>query len=67
MQNDLQFNSNGEFEFPEIGEEVRKQGKYQSSKELVYQPDGTFALLKRGQRPRQGEIVTEFSQGGFAF
>ena len=66
MQNDFQLNPNGEFEFPPIGEEIRKQGKYQSSQELVYQPDGTFALLHRGQNPRQGEVVTEFSQGGFA-
>ncbi len=65
MQNELQINSDGEFEF--MGQEVRKQGKNQSSYELVYQPDGTFAMITRGKTPRQGEIVTPMSEDGFAF
>ena len=63
MQNEFIINSNGEFEYRnQIGEEVRKMGKDQSVKELVYQPDGTFALLEQGDSSRGGENITSIAK-----
>jgi len=68
LSDEIQITPNGDFEFRNtLGEEVRKQGKNQSPYELVYQPDGSFAMVTRGQKPRQGEIVTAMSEDGFAF
>ena len=64
----IQISPSGNIEYRNnLGEEVRNQGKYKSPYELVYQPDGTFAMIKRGTQPRQGEIVTAMSEDGFAF
>lgn len=63
MDNEFKLNSNGEFEYSQnIGEEIRDLAKGNSSKVMVYQPDGTFATLEAGSEPHEGAIVTEMAR-----
>lgn len=63
MNNEFQLNSNGEFDYStNIGDEIRDLAKGQSSKMMVWQPDGSFATIEAGSQPREGTIVTEMAR-----
>lgn|GEM_PF-4780245 len=68
LNDEIQISPNGSLEYRNaLGEEIRNQGKHKSPYDLVYQPDGTLAMIQKGKKPRQGEIVTAMSEDGFAF
>jgi len=51
----------------DFGEEVRKQGKRNSVKDLVFDPvSGEFLQIEKNQTPISGEVVTQMTQEGFA-